>query len=145
MIFGASPETECFLQPQELVRSQPISAKEAQVILQKREETQLELSKQKQLYETNLQKLSELQMEHNKSVRILHSSVFFSNLGNYRIVAVIDKDCQLIHDKMRRLSTMLPDAARLVPPNYEISNRSDPEAMLQLMKHSRELKVLVCM
>ena len=36
---------------------------------------------------------------------------------------------------------MLPDAARLVPPNYDISNRSDPEAMKQLMKHCRELKV----
>lgn len=112
-------------QLEEQVRSQPISAKEAQVILQKREETQHELNKQKQLYESNLQKLSELQMEHNK------------------IVAVIDKDCQLINDKMRRLSTMLPDAARLVPPNYDISNRSDPEAMKQLMKHCRELKQTV--
>lgn len=109
-------------QLEELVRSQPISAKEAQAILQKREETQLEISKQKQLYESNLQKLSELQMEHNK------------------IVAVIDKDCQSIQDKLRRLSAILPDAARLAPPNYNISNRSDPEAMLQLMKHSRELK-----
>lgn len=62
------PENESFLHHQEQVRSQPISAKEAQVILQKREETQHELNKQKQLYESNLQKLSELQMEHNKSV-----------------------------------------------------------------------------
>eukprot|EP00731_Ephydatia_muelleri_P039084 Em1090g1a len=57
-----------------------------------------------------------------------------------QIDATIEKVKQLrslcVHsDKCQR------GAARLVPPNYEISNRSDPEAMLQLMKHSRELKL----
>ena len=84
-------------------------------------------------------------MEHNRSVLTTCTLVgcLYWCQPFYRIVAVVDKDCQLTHDKLRRLSATLPDASRLVPPNYDISNRSDPETVVQLMKHIRELKVCV--
>jgi len=56
-------------------------------------------------------------------------------------VSEIDEQCQVINNKMHRLSALLPDVASLSPLDYDNSKRADPEILHQLVSHARRLRV----
>ncbi len=54
---------------------------------------------------------------------------------------MIDDGCRKVNDDLRRLGAELPDAATLLPLDYDTSNRSDPDILQRLVSHAKTLRV----
>ena len=58
-----------------------------------------------------------------------------------RSVSIIDNECRLVNEKLRRLAAVLPDVASLSPLDYDTSKRADPEILQKLVSQAKNLRV----
>ena len=107
----------------EQIRTQPMSAREAQDLRQKikeKHDTRLTL---KQRVEEARQGVFDLQRRHSN------------------IVSRVDKECKEVNDSLRRLSVMVPDGQCIPILDYNTSKRADPSVLHQLMHQAKSIKV----
>ena len=108
---------------EEQVRQQPMSSMEARKLKQRVKDDRETVAKLRAMVEECNQRVSELQMQHNQSV------------------FAIDKKCREVNDKLRKLATIVPDAASLPTMDYDTSKRADPVVLNQLVAQTKTIKV----
>lgn len=106
----------------EYIKTQPMSAKEAQELHQKIKDKQDTRDTMKKRVHEDRENISELQMKHN------------------RMVSAIDKACKEVNDTLRRLVCLVNDAACIQPMDYNTSKRADPGVLTQLLQQSKIIK-----